>query len=118
MKRTSGILVSLLAGVLLTSCATAPGRVRPPLEDEGQVFLYLRPFPREADRLSFTLSGLAAVRDDGQEVPISLRTTEFRPTGSGRQQLLGEGILPQGAYAATPGTGLGGTEKIKTGLNL
>jgi YVTN family beta-propeller protein len=73
--------------------------MRAPSEEEGLVYIYLRPFPHEAERLSFTLSGLAAVRDDGQEVPLTLRLAEYRGAGTGRQQLLAEGVLPQGSYA-------------------
>ncbi|HEY6011445.1 MAG TPA: beta-propeller fold lactonase family protein, partial [Nitrospirota bacterium] len=98
MKKPFGIMVPLLAGLLLTSCAIAPARVRAPLEDEGLVYIYLQPFPHEADRLAFTLASLAAVRTDGQEVPLTLRLAEYRKAGTGRQRLLGQGVLPRGSY--------------------
>lgn len=98
LKKAIGILIPLLAALLFSSCAAAPARVPAPLEDEGLVFIYLRPFPHEADRLAFTLSGIAAVRDDGQELPLTLRLAEFRGTETGRQRLLCEGVLPQGSY--------------------
>jgi len=88
-----------MAGLLFASCSVAPARVRAPLEEEGLVFIYLHPFPHESERLSFTLSGIAAVRDDGQEIPLTLRITEYRGAGTGRQRLLCEGVLPQGSYA-------------------
>ena len=98
MKKAIGILILLLAGVLFTSCAVPPARVRPPLDNEALVFIYLRPLPNEANRLSFTIGSIIAVRDDGQEYPLTLRSAEYQGAGNGYQRLLCEGVLPQGSY--------------------
>lgn len=92
----SMLFVFLLA---LSSCMAAPTHVRPPLEYEGEIFFYIKPFPQEADRLTFSLAAVSAVRDDGQEFPLSLRLAEMKGKEIMRQRLLCEGMLPEGSYA-------------------
>jgi len=84
--------------IVLSACAVARSHVRPPLEHEGSVTLYLQPFSQEAGRISFTLAEVAAVRDDGQEFPLDLRLSEIKGVELKRQRLLCEGVLPQGSY--------------------
>ncbi len=96
MKRLHYIPLFL---IVLSACTVAPVHVRPPLENEGAVTLYLQPFSQEADRLTFTLAEVSAVRDDGQEFPLELRLKELKGGEIKRQRLLGEGVLPQGSYA-------------------
>jgi YVTN family beta-propeller protein len=75
-----------------------PMQVKPPLEGQGEVFLYMEPFPQEAERLRFILGGIYAVAADGTEVPLTLSFGEFRPEDLKRQRLMASGRLPQGSY--------------------
>jgi len=95
LKRAFCILFPL---IILSACTVAPIHVRPPLENEGAITLYLQPFLQEADRLTFTLTEVAAVKDDGQEFPLELRIKELKGTAIKRQRLLCEGVLPEGSY--------------------
>jgi len=95
VKRVLFILLSL---IVLSACTVGRIQVRPPLENEGTVTLYLQPFSLEASRLTFTLAEVAAVRDDGQEFPLVLGLQELKGTEMRRQRLLGEGVLPEGSY--------------------
>lgn len=88
----------MLSMTVLSACTLAPIHVRPPLENEGTVTLYLQPFSQEAGRLTFTIAEIAAVKDDGQELPLELGLKELKGTEIGRQRLLGEGVLPEGSY--------------------
>ena len=73
-------------------------QVRPALVDESETYLYVRPFPQEAERLKFTLEAVAAVRADGAEIPLSLRVAEFKGGEMNRQRLIASNPLPPGSY--------------------
>lgn len=73
-------------------------QMKPALEGEGVTYLYVRSFPREAERLSFNLAAVAAVRGDGVEIPLSLRFAEFRGSELNRQRLVASNPLPPGIY--------------------
>jgi YVTN family beta-propeller protein len=75
-----------------------PSLVKPRLEEEGQVFAYLQPMPPEADRLTFRLEGVSAVRGDGSAVPLAVRFDEVRGKALKRDRLLAYGNLPPGQY--------------------
>jgi YVTN family beta-propeller protein len=66
------------ACLVLVGCgaATAP-QPRARLDDEGAVYLYLQPLGREAERLRVSVGGVAALRDDGAEVPLSVLLREL-----------------------------------------
>jgi hypothetical protein len=49
--------VLLLALLVATGSATYAGQAPAPLRDEGEVFVYLEPFPSDADRLGFHFGG-------------------------------------------------------------
>jgi YVTN family beta-propeller protein len=68
------------------------------LDEEGEVFVFLQPFPQEAEKLRFILIDATAVQQDGTEVPLSLRFTEFSAPNLTRQRLVASGILPPGKY--------------------
>ncbi len=89
---------ALLCLSLLTSCEGVMSRVRPPLEEEGDLLLYLEPFPQEANRIRFTIDGLFVRGADGREFAASLRLTELKAGELTRQRLLGAVRLPQGSY--------------------
>jgi YVTN family beta-propeller protein len=73
--------------------------MKPSLENAGQVFLYFQPFTREAERLRFTLDRISAIKDDGQEIPLSLSFQELSAPDMKRQRLLASGQLPPGMYS-------------------
>ena len=84
--------------LILAGCQSQLISLKPPLQDEGEIFLYTRPFPREADRLSFTLEAVNAVRDDGVEFPLSPVLHDMNGAEMGRQRFLGSCRLPPGTY--------------------
>lgn len=90
-------LISLC--LAMTACQAKPALVRPSLEEEGAVFLYVRPFSEEADRLSFSIDGIEAVREGGSAVPLTLRLKELDGAVLGRERFLAYGPLPPGRYA-------------------
>ena len=96
MKKS--FVIFLIALIFLTGCEMKPTQIKPPLEGQGEVFLYLEPFPQEAERLRFTLDGIYAVAGDGTETPLTLSFGEFRQGDLKRQMLMASGRLPQGSY--------------------
>jgi YVTN family beta-propeller protein len=92
-------LATLLA-FLLAGCGLLTPRVasRPPLSDEGAVFLYLGSWPQDAERLSFTIASLAALRADGVAVPLELALSDLPGADAQRQRLFASGRLPPGPY--------------------
>jgi YVTN family beta-propeller protein len=69
-----------------------------PLAEEAEVFVYLRPLPPEAERLSFEMAQVVAVASDGVEVPLELRIPSIAPTEVARERLLAWGRVPPGRY--------------------
>jgi len=92
---------------LLTGCQMQRSALKPSLEDQGEVYLYLRPFPQEADKLKFKLTQLSAIKDDGGEYPLSLAFSDFSREEVKRQRFLATGQLPPGNYVALA-VGVGG----------
>lgn len=86
----------LLLGLL--GCQAAISTLRPPLENEGEVYLYVEPYPQEAERLTFSVEAVSAVSADGREFPLSLSLREFKARDMKRQRLLASGVLPPGPY--------------------
>jgi len=97
-KKTLCTLLSALCLLFLLACQASLSRLRPPLEEEGEVFLYLQPFPQEADRLRFTIENISAVSGDGREIPLEIRLRELKSSETRRQRLLAHGQLPPGVY--------------------
>jgi YVTN family beta-propeller protein len=95
MKRLSA---PLFASLLLFACQAMPSLVKPRLEENGQVFVYLKSLSQEADRLTFRLEGMSAVRGDRTTVPVSLHIDEIRGKELKRDRLLASGELPPGPY--------------------
>ncbi len=92
-------LFGLIPLVIFSSCLAVPAQsIRPRLDDDGLVLVYLRPFDRDASAFTFTLTGASAIREDGREIPLSLGINTVNGAEMGRQRLLCEGTLPQGAY--------------------
>lgn len=97
MRKTLPGLVSVC--LLLAGCGASLPQLRPALERDGKVYLYLQPFPQEADRLSFDVGAVSALSLDGREVPLSVSLGEVRGRDLKRQRLLAVGFLPPGDYA-------------------
>jgi YVTN family beta-propeller protein len=108
--RFSKTSLVLLCGLLcLCACQSTFLQVRAPLEEEGEVLLYLQPFAQDADRLRFQIESISARRSDGFESPVSLRLAELRGREMTRQRLLGTAVVPPGSYT-------GFTLKIKEAI--
>lgn len=98
-----GITVARLAALsaasmLLFGCQAATSLVKPPLAEGGLAYVYLQSLSQEADRLTFRLEGISAVRGDGTTVPLTLHIDEIRGTEPRRERLLASGELPPGQY--------------------
>jgi len=92
-------LILVLAFFLfLSGCQPALLKLRPALEEEGEVLLYTEPFPQEADRLRFNIEGILAIMGDGKEFPLSVSLRELKARDLKRQRLLASGQLPPGPY--------------------
>ncbi len=85
--------------LLVAGCAARPATVKPPLDTDGELFVYLSPLSPEADRLSFRLEGASALREDGGAVPLALRLETVNGTEAARERFLASGPLPPGRYA-------------------
>jgi YVTN family beta-propeller protein len=94
-KRLIFILLTLS---LLWSCQATISRLRPPLEEEGEIYLYLQPYPQEAERLRFSMEGISAVSADGREFPVEISLREIKANDVRRQRLLASGRVPPGSY--------------------
>ena len=95
-KRLSSLLI---VGMLLVGCEGIVLQLRPRLADEGVVYLYLQPFPQEAERLRFSIDGISAISSDGSEAPLSLSLHELKGSELRRQRLLATGFLSAGEYS-------------------
>ncbi len=89
----------LIVSLLLFACQAALPQFRPRLPDEGDVYLYLQPFPQEAERLRFQIDAVFAVHSDGRELPLAIASSDLKPRDMRRQRLLAAGSLPAGEYA-------------------
>ena len=92
------LLLSAFCLLSLLACQATLSRLKPPLEEEGELYLYIQPFPQEAERLRFTIEKVYAVSGDGREIPLELRLREVKSSETRRQRLLAHGQLPPGAY--------------------
>lgn len=84
--------------LVLLGCQASFSGLKPPLEDEGEIYLYLQPFPQEAGRLRFLLERVFAVTGDGTEIPLAVSMAELKAREIRRQRLLAYGPLPPGSY--------------------
>ena len=98
-KKTLCPMLYALCIIVLLGCQAAISTLKPPLEEEGEVFLYVEPFPQEAGRLRFTLDKVFVVSHDGREFPLEISLHELKAPEMIRQRLLASGRLPAGSYA-------------------
>ncbi|MDD2582253.1 MAG: hypothetical protein PHR66_09705 [Desulfuromonadaceae bacterium] len=90
--------LTILVFLLLAGCQSQLAAIKPPLDEEGELFLYVQPFPRESDRLGFTLETVSAIRDDGVEFPLELSLHDISGKNMNRQRFLASGNLAPGSY--------------------
>jgi len=84
----------------LCSCQAPSSWVKPVLEDQGEVFVYLQPVPQGAENLRFSLDEVWAVHENGAEFPLKLFLREWEGGEIPRtQRLLASATLPPGRYA-------------------
>lgn len=83
---------------LFTGCEAVSTYVKPALENEGEVFVYLQPFPQEADKLTIEIESITAMRNDGAEFPLTLSFATLKGGDLKRQRFLASGRLPPGQY--------------------
>jgi DNA-binding beta-propeller fold protein YncE len=95
------VLLACTAAALVACVprARAPAPL-PPLADEGQVLLYLEPFPEDAARLSLSFGTIALGRPDGAVIPLEVVHAAASGEERGRQRLLAWGRVPAGDYDA------------------
>jgi YVTN family beta-propeller protein len=98
MKKWFGIFLVLAMG--LSGCEMKSVMLKPalPLEEEGEVFVYMQPFPQQAERLQFSCDGFSAVKNDGTEYPLPPGVTDLGGGATTRQRLFASGQLPPGSY--------------------
>lgn len=94
------LLALITTLLLLAGCMTHIKATRAITDDQGEVYLYLRPFPQEANRLGFSLKNLEAIRDDGARFPLVLKLTDINCSEMTRQRFLAHGAMPPGNYTA------------------
>lgn len=97
-KKVSAMLFALSLFFVLFGCEAVVTQLRPALEEEGEVYLYLQPFPQEAERLRFNISEILAVSADGGEIVLNASLKELKGPDMRRQRLLACGPLPPGPY--------------------
>ena len=93
------LLALMAVWLLLGGCQATLSQLRHRLDEEGEVYLYLQPFPQEAARLTVGIDTISALTSDGREVPLSVSVAELRGGDLKRQRLLAVGFLPSGEYA-------------------
>jgi YVTN family beta-propeller protein len=80
-------------------CAPQPIPYPPALAREGELHVYLQPIPQEAHRLEFSISEIAAVREDGLAIPLLPDFTELKCRDLlDVQKHLAWSTLPPGSY--------------------
>ena len=99
MVRFLVIILYCILAVVPSGCLHRPSLQREALEEEGEVYLYLQPFPQEAQRLRFVLTGISALRGDGARFPCSLNLGSIKADEMRRQRYAASCRLEPGAYA-------------------
>ena len=91
--------IAVLMLALFSGCQAQSVLVKPALEEEGELVVYLRPLPQEAEPLVFTLEAISAVKEEGGSYPLTLSLKEIRGEKPQRQRFLASADLPPGGYA-------------------
>jgi len=99
--RHLGLLCAMLSALcifVLSGCQATISQLKPALEEEGEIYLYLQPYPQEAERLRFSIEGISAVSADGREFPFEIFFREIKASDVRRQRLIAYGRVPAGSY--------------------
>ncbi|MEO0249976.1 MAG: hypothetical protein ABIN58_10710, partial [candidate division WOR-3 bacterium] len=99
MRVCKTFLVLLCGLFFLWQCQPALVQVKAPLEEEGEVLLYVQPFTQDAARLRFNIESITVRKGDGSEFPVAVRLPALRGREMTRQRLLGTAVVPPGAYS-------------------
>lgn len=97
-RLTKPLTIFFISFLFLSACQATLSHFKPPLEEEGEVFLYIQPFPQEAERLRFKFETISALHSDGREFALAVSLRELRSRDTRRQRLLASGQLPPGSY--------------------
>ncbi len=92
------VIVVFAACLFLSGCQAMFSIVKPALENEGEIYIYLEPFSQEAERLKFKLEGVSVLRDDGAEFPLVVLMPELKLQDVKRQRLFASCRLSPGRY--------------------
>jgi YVTN family beta-propeller protein len=85
--------------LLISSCLPQESLIQLTSSNEGGVIIFLQPMPNEASNLRFIVETISAVRDDGNEIPLTLLMNNIKGVDLvGRQRRIGSGSLPEGLY--------------------
>jgi DNA-binding beta-propeller fold protein YncE len=93
--------VGTIALLLLQTagCAPQPLAYQAALQGEGQIHVYLQPIPQEAHRLEIHITGISAIRSDGDAIPLDTAFIELKGRELlGVQRRLASAALPPGSY--------------------
>ncbi len=98
LKTLCAMRFALCLFLLLLGCEAALTQLRPALEGEGEVYLFLEPLSQEAERLRFRVEEISVISGDGREYPLAVSLQDLSGPEVRRQRLLASGPLPQGTY--------------------
>jgi YVTN family beta-propeller protein len=93
------LCVVILMLAIFSGCQSKSVLVKPALEEEGELVVYLRPLPQESESLVFILDGISAEKEEGGSYPLSLSLKEVRGEKPQRQRFLASSDLSPGKYA-------------------
>ncbi len=96
--RLTHLCAALLAASFFCACQAKPVLVKPVLEEDGELLVYLQPVPQEAERLTFSLESVSAEKEGGGSYPVALSLADIGGGAVKRQRFLASGVLPPGEY--------------------
>jgi YVTN family beta-propeller protein len=99
LRKALSLMLCALSIIVLLGCQATISRLKPPLEEEGEIYLYTQSLPQEADRLRFTIEKIFAVSNEGLEIPLVVSLREIKGLEVKRQRLLASGRIPPGSYS-------------------
>lgn len=86
---------------LLVACQTTSRQARlPPLEDEGEVLVYLQPFDSGVERVRFAIESVAIAAGSASPTPLQVVLQEPAAGGNRGQRLLARGRVAPGSYSS------------------
>lgn len=98
MRRLSWSLLIGLVGLVAAAVAIPSSSASRASDRDGELWVYLLPFPSDASRLTFRFSEIRAVTADGTAVPLDLTGDGSPEQQSSRMHKLAGGGVPPGQY--------------------